>query len=166
MARLSASVQTLEVSTNGGGLSTIVASRSTQRHHHCITNPIIMTSHVLIMVVLACMTLRAHPLVMRREIRSWSHSDLIRLRDAITIMSNTSRAEGRRKFGAAFQPWAHISMLHAVAVLDPRGDQGARHAVVQQRGPNLAHTCTQATPTGLPTSLKPASTRSTTRSSP
>ena len=62
--------------------------------------------------------------LLRREVRSWSRTELLRLRDAITIMTNTSLLDGRSQYGRSFQPLGHISMLHAVAVLDPRGDQG------------------------------------------
>jgi len=80
---------------------------------------------IFMLLILAMCNCHAHarPRI-RREIRSWTTSELIQLRNAMIIMTNTSRAEGRKLYGADFQPLAHISMLHAVAVLDPRGDQG------------------------------------------
>eukprot|EP00966_Prymnesium_polylepis_P268212 6196241-Prymnesium_polylepis.1 len=78
---------------------------------------------VLCLLQLASATTASSPRL-RREIRSWTSLDLERLRDALYIMGNTTLTAGRAKYGRSFLTHARISILHAVAVLDPRGDQG------------------------------------------
>ena len=78
-------------------------------------------------LICALVLLQRSPLVpmrWRREVREWSPVELYRLRTAIFVMNNHTTQQGRIIYGPKFISMSQLVIQHAVAVLDPRGDQG------------------------------------------
>lgn len=75
------------------------------------------------MVLLASGVANAKPRV-RKELRSLNSNEWNLYVTALTIMINTPMEQGQAQYGPAYREYNYFIVKHAVAVLDPRGDQG------------------------------------------